>query len=117
MGYDYLAMDYLGVLRAKLDEFAALLDGNVDLDAPVAHCGDWTSHALGDHVGRGNMWVATAVAEDRGDYFGDPAPADLAGLRPWFAATAAAILGAVSADPETPAWTFTSSAPRNVGFW
>ena len=117
MGYDYLAMDYLAVLRNGLASFGALLDGDVDLMTPVEHCGDWTLYDLADHLGGGNLWVATAVAEDRGDYDGPPAPKDLAELRPWFAATTEAILDALSADPETPAWTFSPLAPGRVGFW
>ena len=117
MGYDYLAMDYLAVLRNGLASFGALLDGDVDLMTPVEHCGDWTLYDLVDHVGGGNMWVATAVAEHRGDYDGPAAPKDPAELRPWFDGTTEAILGALSADPETPAWTFTRLAPNNVGFW
>jgi len=117
MGYEYLGMDFLGILRAELAAFGELLADHVDLAAPVESCGDWTVYDLVDHVGRGNMWVATAVAEDRGDYVGEPAPKDPAELRAWYAETTAAILAALSGDPERPAWTFTRLAPRNVGFW
>src|SRR5882672_9135698 len=108
-------MDYLSILHAKLDAFAALLDADVDLSLPVVHCGAWTLYDLVDHVGRGGLWVATAVAEKRGDYVGEPAPTDLPELRPWLADTSAAMLGALAADPATEAWTFTP--PHTVGFW
>ena len=110
-------MEYLTILRSRLDAFSELLSAGIDLAAPVPSCGDWTLHDLVDHVGRGNLWVVTAVAENRGDYVGEPAPKDLAELRTWFASTAAALVGALAAAPDTPAWTFTRLAPRTVGFW
>lgn len=110
-------MDFLAVLRDKLTAFGELITPGVALSAPVTSCGDWTFYDLVDHVGQGNMWVVTAVAEGRGDYQGEPAPKDPAELRAWFDASSDAIVKALSADPETPAWTFTRLLPRNVGFW
>jgi mycothiol maleylpyruvate isomerase-like protein len=68
------AMDsagYLVHLRRELSSFRACLAA--DLSAPVEHCGDWTLYDLADHLGQGNLWAATAVTEQRGDYEG-PAP-------------------------------------------
>ncbi|WP_067698735.1 maleylpyruvate isomerase family mycothiol-dependent enzyme [Nocardia jejuensis] len=110
-------MDFLAVLREKLTAFGALIEPEVDLAAPVPSCGDWTFHDLVEHVGQGNMWVVTAVAELRGDNAGEPAPRDAVELRAWYDATAAAIAESLAADPETEAWTFTRSQPRTVGFW
>ncbi|MFI6870512.1 maleylpyruvate isomerase family mycothiol-dependent enzyme [Nocardia sp. NPDC050406] len=110
-------MDFLAILRAKLTAFGELLTADVDLSTPVPHCGDWTFYDLVDHVCRGNEWVVTAVAEQRGDEQGTPAPRDPVELRPWFDATATALVTALSVDPATEAWTFTRSAPRTVGFW
>ncbi|MEV6772803.1 maleylpyruvate isomerase family mycothiol-dependent enzyme [Nocardia sp. NPDC051030] len=110
-------MDFLGILRDKLTSFGELIDADVDLGAPVPSCGDWTFYDLADHVGQGNMWVVTAVAELHGKYEGEPAPRDPGELRPWYDGTAAAIVEALSVDPETEAWIFARSMPRTVGFW
>ncbi|MRH90293.1 maleylpyruvate isomerase family mycothiol-dependent enzyme [Nocardia sp. SYP-A9097] len=110
-------MDYLALLCAKLTEFGALITPETDLATPVPSCGDWTFYDLADHLGQGNMWVVTAVAELRGDYQGEPAPKDAVALREWYDETADALAAALSADPGQEAWTFTRSMPRNVGFW
>jgi uncharacterized protein (TIGR03083 family) len=104
---------YLVHLRRELTAFEDCLAG--DLSLPVRHCGDWTLHALADHLGRGNLWSAAAVTERRGDHPTDPAPRDPAALCGWFADTARILLAALDADPGTPAWTF--SPPATVGFW
>ncbi|BAJ26768.1 MULTISPECIES: maleylpyruvate isomerase family mycothiol-dependent enzyme [Kitasatospora] len=107
-------MDYLVELRRELDEFGALLNG--DLTASVEHCGDWTLTDLARHMGAGNLWVVAAVREKRGDrYDEDAAPADPAALRAWYAQSADALVEALSADPDTEAWTF--FPPHTVGFW
>lgn len=107
-------MDYLLALRRELDAFGAVLDG--DLSAPVEHCGDWKLVDLAVHMGAGNVWVVTAVREGHGrGYDEDAAPRDPAGLRAWYAQTAAALAQALSAEPSAEAWTF--FPPRTVGFW
>lgn len=110
-------MNFLAILREKLSEFGELITPGADLSTPVPSCGDWSLYDLIDHVGQGNLWVAMAVAEGRGDFRGEPAPVDPAELRAWYDGTAKAIVAALSVDPETPAWTFTSQLPRTVGFW
>lgn len=107
------SFDYLALLRSELETFAACLDG--DLSAPVEHCGDWTLHRLADHMGRGNLWAATAITEKRGDYSAPPAPNEAAELRVWFGQTCGVLLTALEADPDTEAWTFWP--PHTVGFW
>ncbi|WP_424216438.1 maleylpyruvate isomerase family mycothiol-dependent enzyme (plasmid) [Streptomyces sp. BI20] len=107
-------MDHLDALRRELASFGATLDG--DPAAPVAHCGDWTLTDLAVHVGTGNLWVATAVREGHGrDHDESAAPRDPAALRAWYEHSADALLTALSAAPDTPAWTFTP--PHTVGFW
>ncbi len=110
-------MDFLAILRDRLTAFGELITADVDLTAPVPTCGDWTLHDLVEHMGRGNQWVVTAVAELRGNDDGEPAPHDPAELRAWFDRTSDALVTALSADPATQAWTFTRLAPRTVGFW
>ncbi len=107
------SLDHLAHLRRELDSFAACLGG--DLAAPVEYCGDWTLYDLADHLGDGNLWAATAITEKHGDRQNEPAPSDHDGLATWFAHTAAVLLDAASADPDTAAWTF--YPPHTVGFW
>ncbi len=103
----------LAHLRRELDAFRTCLDG--DLSAPVEHCGDWTLHDLGAHLGRSNLWAAVAVTEKRGDYKAPAAPREAASLGPWFEETAATLLDALDTDPATETWTF--HPPHTVGFW
>lgn len=111
-------MDFLATLTASLAEFGAVLDG-AELGAVVPTCSDWTVYDLADHLGRGNLWVVTAVRELHGGGGGDEhrAPAEESDLRTWFDETADAITTALAADPEDKAWTFTTQAPQTVGFW
>lgn len=110
-------MDYSALLCAKLTTFGELIAVDTDLAAPVPSCGDWTFYDLVDHLGRGNLWVVTAVTELRGDAEHEPAPQDLAALREWYESTADAMVAALAADEEQQAWTFTRTMPRTVGFW
>jgi len=98
-------------LRRELDAFRDCLHD--DLSAPIEHCPGWTLYDLADHMGRGNLWVATAVREKRSEFPADAAPRD--GLVAWFEDTSTAMLDALAADPDTEAWTFAPT--RTVGFW
>lgn len=104
--------DFIAHLRRELTAFAACL--NDDLSAPVEHCGDWTLHDLAEHLGRGNLWAATA-ATGNSDYKAPPAPRDRDELKRWFDAASVTLLDALDRDPSTPAWTFWP--PHTVGFW
>jgi uncharacterized protein (TIGR03083 family) len=105
--------DHLAGLRRELYAFAGTL--HEPLSTPVAHCGDWTLYDLADHLGRGNLWAAAAVARRRGDHRTPAAPREPAALRVWFAASAVILLTVLDADPATPAWSF--AAAGTVGFW
>jgi uncharacterized protein (TIGR03083 family) len=104
---------YLDHLRHELGAFEACLAG--DLSARVEHCGQWTLYDLADHLGAGNLWAATGVTEQRGDYEAPPAPRDQPALASWFGDTAGVLLAALDADPSAPAWTI--APPPTVGFW
>lgn len=104
---------YLAHLRRDLAAFEACL--NDDLAAQVQHCGDWTLLDLADHLGRGNLWAATAITESRGDYEAPAGPTTRADLAGWFHDTSDVLLEALDRDPSTPAWTF--FPPATVGFW
>ena len=102
----------LGHLRRELDAFRACLGG--DLSVPVEHCGDWTLRDLAEHLGRGNLWAATAVTEGHGHGGYAAVPEEPEAVR-WFQVTSATLLDALDTDPSTPAWTF--HPPNTVGFW
>lgn len=104
---------FLTSLRRELAAFEACLDR--DLTTTIEHCGDWTLYDLADHLGKGNLWSATAVTEKRSDYGSTPAPREPAELKSWFHHTGEVLLAALQADPATEAWTF--APPRTVGFW
>jgi uncharacterized protein (TIGR03083 family) len=104
---------YLDHLRRDLGAFEACLAG--DLSARVKHCGSWTLYDLADHLGRGNLWAAAGVTEQREDYPSDPAPREKAVLARWFGETADVLLAALDTDPSAPAWTI--APPPTVGFW
>ncbi|BBH68069.1 hypothetical protein ACTI_47540 [Actinoplanes sp. OR16] len=108
-------LDHLALLRRDLGAFGDCLDG--DLDIPVEHCGEWTLRDLASHLGQGNFWAAAAVTERRGDHRPPVPPAGTPNdeVKAWFAGSAAALVEALDADPETEAWTF--APPRTVGFW
>jgi uncharacterized protein (TIGR03083 family) len=105
-----MSLDHLSILRTELDTFRDCLSG--DLAVPIEHCGDWDLHDLAEHLGRGNLWAATAVRERRGDYEAPLAPVDIVA---WFAETARVLTDTLALDPETEAWTF--APPRSVAFW
>lgn len=110
-------MDYSALLCAKLTAFGDLITPDTDLATPVPSCGGWTFYDLVDHLGRGNLWAATAVTELRGDFEGESAPKDPVALREWYESTADALVAALAADEDQQAWTFTRTMPRTVGFW
>jgi uncharacterized protein (TIGR03083 family) len=104
---------HLAHLRRELAAFAACLTG--DLTAPVTPCAPWSVADLVAHLGEDNLWVVTAVTEQRGDYEGPPAPREPGALPAWFGQTSRALLAVLEQDPERPAWTI--YPPATVGFW
>jgi uncharacterized protein (TIGR03083 family) len=113
-------LDFLALLRSELDLYAALLDGltKADLERPVPSCAPWDLYELTDHLGNGNLWVATAVRERHGRNDQErTAPHEPASLRTWFQSTVEEVGSVLDVPPETEAWTFSSLMPRTVGFW
>ncbi|GAA3473462.1 maleylpyruvate isomerase family mycothiol-dependent enzyme [Nonomuraea roseola] len=107
------SQDLLFHLHRELVAFRACLD--VDLEAPIEHCGDWTLRDLAEHLGGSNLWAAVAVTERRGDYVAPAAPRDRDGLLRWFDHASVTLLEALAGDPSAEAWTF--HPPGTVGFW
>ncbi|MEN3616147.1 maleylpyruvate isomerase family mycothiol-dependent enzyme [Plantactinospora sp. ZYX-F-223] len=104
-------MDLHARLRHQLEGFRDCLRD--DLTAPIEHCPGWTLYDLADHLGNGNLWVASAVRDGRDGHHPVPAPRDA--LVPWFEDTCAVMLEALAADLSAPAWTF--HPPHTIGFW
>lgn len=115
-----MTIDFFAVLRSELETYAALIDGltKQDLDRQVASCAPWTLYELTDHLGNGNLWVATAVREGHGRNDQErTAPHEPAALHTWLQSTDEEILAALDAHPETRVWTFSTLVPQTVGFW
>ena len=114
-------MDSPALLSSLAADGAALADAaGGHLDRPVGTCPEWTVQQLVAHVGTVHAWVCATVAAggERVSFSqANPAPEDPAALLPWFRSGVDRLVTALSVDPETPAWTFSSHAPDNVGWW
>lgn len=89
-----------------------------DPDTPVPTCPGWTLRQLATHVGRGDRWAATMVA-DRAETVVDPRtvpdgrpPAEPAAVGQWLAAGVRQLVEAVrKVGADAPVWTFTGPQP------
>ncbi|GAB2688811.1 maleylpyruvate isomerase family mycothiol-dependent enzyme [Thalassiella azotivora] len=107
--------DYLPLLRAELDAFAATLADD-HLGAPVAGCPGWTLRDVVLHLGETHRWARHAVLAGTGDHWPQPGPRDDAGLRAWFADGAGALVETLTrTGPDTACWTLWP--PRTARFW
>ena len=111
--------DYLDGVRAQIAGMAAELDGK-DPGTRVPSCPDWDVAALIKHVGMIHRWVSQ-IARTRAT---EPVswksvelglPEDAAAMPGWLAAGAEPLADALSADPDTPVWSFGSDG--SVGWW
>ena len=114
-------MDSASLLASLAADGTALADAaEGHLDSRVPPCPDWTVADLVSHVGRVQRWVSATVAAG-GARVGFPdassVPDDRDALVGWYRDVLAELIQALSVDPETPAWTFSSAAPANVGWW
>ena len=109
---------FLAQLAADGATLADAAEGN--LDRPVGACPQWDVAQLVAHVGGVHEWVRKVVAA-RGERIGPrqsaTPPPEEAALLDWYRDGLAELVGMLSVDPETPAWTFLPSAPDNVGWW
>jgi uncharacterized protein (TIGR03083 family) len=114
-------MDSAQLLEFLADDGAALADAAEGrLDLPVATCPDWTLAQLVAHLGRVHGWVCATVAaggERASRPAADDVPSEPDALLRWYRAGLDRLVTALDVDPETPAWTFSGSAPNNVGWW
>jgi uncharacterized protein (TIGR03083 family) len=114
-------MDSAALLSCLATDGVAVADAAAGhLDRPVDSCPEWTVRQLVAHLGSTHSW-ARAVVGARGERVSrsrrDPAPEDDAALLRWYRAGVDELVTALSVDPETPAWTFSPSAPNNAGWW
>lgn len=111
--------------QAGLVRFA-LAGEDVDLDARVAACPDWSVHDLVRHVGSANWWAGANVRDRNPDErsrglrttMESAAPAvDGAGaLATWYAEISRELLETLTAaDLDAPVWTF--GGPGQASYW
>ena len=93
-----------------------------DPEVDIPTCPGWTLRKLAAHIGRGDRWAATIVAERADSYVDIRTVADGAlpqgqdGVAEWLRAGAATLIDAVAATgPDTPVWTFTG--PQPASWW
>jgi uncharacterized protein (TIGR03083 family) len=115
-----MAVDLPAALLTQTRALGEIVRG-ADPATPVPTCPGWTLRELTTHVGRGDRWAATIVAQ-RAEAFIDPrtvpdgtAPADPAAAAGWLEAGARLLLDVVAAAPEAEVWT--SLGPRPAGWW
>jgi uncharacterized protein (TIGR03083 family) len=114
-------MDSAALLSCLSADGTAVADAAAGrLDRQVDSCPEWTVRDLVAHLGAVHSWVRAVVAA-RGERVSrsglDPAPEDDGARLRWYRAGLDELVMALSVDPETPAWTFSPSAPDNVGWW
>jgi uncharacterized protein (TIGR03083 family) len=106
---------------ADKDARALLVSAQTRWDRPVPHCPDWDAAGLVRHMGGIFRWMAAIVTTGervtrRSLEPGPPESPD--GLPDWYLAglsRAIEILG--SADPGSPAWTFSRVGDQRAGWW
>jgi uncharacterized protein (TIGR03083 family) len=120
MSFDPTALP--DVVAAWRTQNGALVDlvRDADLDTPVPTCPGWTLRQLATHVGRGDRWAATMVAQraetvvDRRSVADGNPPAS--GVDVWLAAGVDLLAGAVAeVGADSPVWTFTG--PQRSAWW
>ena len=105
---------------AAEDGRGLLAAATVDWDQPIPDCPAWNAADLVGHMGSILAWMATIVTTGRAVARADrePPPADRSTLAAWYEghlARTLAIMG--QADPDAPAWTFSSRGDHRVGWW
>jgi uncharacterized protein (TIGR03083 family) len=120
MAPDTQISDWLEAVRTN----AALLARAVRAagpGAPVPTCPGWTVADLLAHIGRRHRWATEIVdtkAQERVGRSNIPGPGEGDDPVEWFEAGAAGVVRALETiDPETPLWTWASSAPAPARFW
>lgn len=106
---------YLAAIQRDGAALAAIADGHLDRQVPP--CPEWKVADLVHHLGRVHRWVAATVAAgERVDFPPPDAPGDER-LIEWFHEGHAAVVQALSAAPDTAAWTFSALGDNTVGWW
>jgi uncharacterized protein (TIGR03083 family) len=115
-----MALDLPAALLTQTRALGEIVRGG-DPATPVPTCPGWTLRELTTHVGRGDRWAATIVAQ-RAQSFVDPRtvpdgkpPADPDAAAGWLEAGARLLLDVVGLAPDHEVWTFLG--PRPAGWW
>jgi uncharacterized protein (TIGR03083 family) len=115
-------LDFDRYVTELVSETARLADTlhDLDLDAPVPTCPEWTVADLAEHVVRGQRWVTGIIERLVEHPIPMPdnlsPPEDTAARAAWIKDGARDMAGAaVLAGSTTPVWTWTSD--HTVGFW
>ena len=107
--------DYIEAVRNRSAAFLAA--ARTDIDAPVAHCPNWTLTDLTTHVGGVWGWAAATITTGaRATFPSPPEGARGSGLIEWAEEQGQELQMALStADPDANCWTF--GLPRSRRFW
>jgi len=107
------AATHLDWLEHESAAYAVLL-ADSDLTVPVPSCPDWDLAALTAHLGGIHRWAGGRVRGVKPEP--DPAPAERAALREWFAAGADDLLATLrTTAPDAACWTL--YPPATAAFW
>jgi uncharacterized protein (TIGR03083 family) len=91
-----------------------------DWDCRIPDCPAWNAAELVGHMGSILAWMATIVTTGRAVARTDrePPPAGRSTLAAWYEGHLARTLAVMGqADPDAPAWTFSSRGDHRVGWW
>ena len=91
---------------------------SAELTAPVPSCPGWSVAVLVGHIGEAHRWAEHAVRQGNPHAPDvDPPLTDPAGLRAWYAESAALLVTTLrEVGPEHPCWAF-GPRPHLAGFW
>jgi uncharacterized protein (TIGR03083 family) len=107
---------HLAAIRRDGAAVAAVAEGR--LDRPVPPCPEWDIGDLVHHLGVVHNWVAAnAAAGGERVTFDEPERRADPDLIPWFTDCHAAMVEALSTDPDTTCWTFSAVGDHTVGWW
>ena len=116
-----LCVDVVTLLvPARRDAVDLLSAAATDWQRSIAHCPEWDATQLVRHTGSVLAWMGAIITsrERVSRRALDPAPEHPTDLPSWYRTTLDKTLDILeSVDPESTAWTFSSSGDRRVAWW